>query len=155
MTGLSSRVKCVNCGRFCNGSKSANSVTLFDVSTNVVRLGTEEDNVGWICLMRFRARKRVWRRGKKGKFPRREMELSVKSIASWSYLLLIKNCRAGEKKPTFAIPKFSIAGILCPTRLKTQKRYQSSSFQSVVSVLSRMVINAPRRSSSRSLIGLM
>lgn len=70
VTGLSSRIKCVNRGRLCSGSKSANSVTLFDVRTNVVRLGTEEDNVGWICLIRFRASRRVWRRGKKGKFPR-------------------------------------------------------------------------------------
>ena len=34
-----------------------------------------------------------------------------------------------KREQTFAIPKFSIAGILCPTRLEHTKRYQSSSFQ--------------------------
>lgn len=71
--------------RFRSGSRSANSAILFDVKTSADRLGSDEASVGWICLMRLRARSRVWRRGKKGKFPRDEMSLSVKSIASWSW----------------------------------------------------------------------
>ena len=39
---------------------------------------------GWICETRFRARRRVRKRGEKGKLEIEEMSLSVKSIASWS-----------------------------------------------------------------------
>lgn len=39
------------------------------------------------------------------------------------------NKTSGKREQTFAIPKFSIAGILCPTQLEHTKRYQSSSFQ--------------------------
>lgn len=135
-TGLSSRTKCVNRDKPRRLSKSANSVKLFEVKTKLVRWGTDDASVGWICLMRFRARRSVWRRGKKGKFPREVMELSVKSIASWSCCeknmsMSLGTSRSKTRKgpPTFAIPKFSIAGILCPTRLEHTKRYQSSSFQ--------------------------
>lgn len=84
VTGFSIKVKCVNLGKFPNESKSANSATLFAVRTSVVRFGSDEASVGWICLMRLRARSSVWRRGNSGKFANDEISLSVKSIASWS-----------------------------------------------------------------------
>lgn len=57
---------------------------------------------------------------------------------------------------TLAIPKFSIAGILCPIRLKHKTDINQAHLKSVVSVLFRTGgWNAPRRSSSRSLSGLM
>lgn len=56
----------------------------------VVRFGMDVARVGWMCVRRFRASRRVRRRGKYGKFEREEMSLSVKSMASWS-------CVVGER----------------------------------------------------------
>ena len=43
------------------------------------------------------------------------------------------------KELTFAIPKFSIAGILCPTQLKHKNDINPAHFKNVVSVLFRLV----------------
>ena len=107
----------------------------------MVRLGIDLDNVGAIVVTRLRARRSVRRRGLSGKFVRVVMSLSVKSIASWSWvrtiavhasvslralhgaqiytLDLLKRRRSGRRKKlrrrrTLATPRFSIAGILCP-----------------------------------------
>lgn len=71
-------------GSFPSGSRSANSAMLFDVKTRHVRFGSDDARFGWIWLILLRASIRVRRRGKKGKFEREVISLSVKSIASWS-----------------------------------------------------------------------
>lgn len=58
---------------------------LFDDRTRFVRFGTEVTSVGWMLDTRLRARRRVERRGERGKLPRIWMSLSVKSMASWGY----------------------------------------------------------------------
>ena len=70
-------------------------------------------------------------RGKNGKLPSEEMSLSVKSIASWSWGRLRQNLiflnwtlqirEEVERVSTFAIPRFSIAGILCPIQRRRQR----------------------------------
>ena len=50
-----------------------------------MRFGIEDASVDCMLVMRLRARRRVCRRGERGKFERVLMSLSVKSMASWSY----------------------------------------------------------------------
>ena len=51
-----------------------------------MRLGIDFESVGCMLLILLRARRRVCRRGDRGKLERAVMSLSVKSIASWSYI---------------------------------------------------------------------
>lgn len=100
-------------------SRSASSAKLFWVRIKAVRFGIEFASVGCMLLTRLRARRRVCRRGERGKLERVLMSLSVKSIASWSYIKSVsiekRLCLGyiGGLK-TFATPRFSIAGILWP-----------------------------------------
>ena len=87
MTGLSSNERCVSRERFRSGSRSASSAKLLEVRVKVVRLGKEVASVDWMLLSLLRARRRVRRRGERGKLERAVMSLSVKSMASWSYIL--------------------------------------------------------------------
>ena len=52
----------------------------------MVRLGREVASVDWMLLSLLRARRRVRSRGERGKLERAVMSLSVKSMASWSYI---------------------------------------------------------------------
>ena len=85
-----------------------------------------------MLLTRFLASRSVCSRGERGKLDMAIMSLSVKSIASWSYsapaqplclsiLRVPREKKGGQgrsgSKPTFAAPKFSIAGILWPAVL--------------------------------------
>ena len=85
VTGFSNKLRCVRRGNFPSTSRSASSAKLLDVSIRVVRLGRLLGTRGSIVLIRFLARRRVCRRGERGKLERAVMSLSVKSIASWSY----------------------------------------------------------------------
>ena len=49
-----------------------------------MRLGIDFESAGWMLLILLRARRRVCRRGERGKLESVVMSLSVKSIASWS-----------------------------------------------------------------------
>ncbi len=71
-------------GKLLSGSRSASSARLLAVRISVVRLGREAARVGWMLVMRLRARRRVRRRGERGKLERAAMSLSVRSRASWS-----------------------------------------------------------------------
>ena len=51
----------------------------------MVRFGREDARVGCMVVILLRARRRVRRRGERGKLARAVMSLSVKSMASWSY----------------------------------------------------------------------
>lgn len=93
MTGLSSNERCVSRERFRSGSRSASSAKLLEVRVKVVRLGREVASVGWMLLSRLRARRRERSRGERGKLERAVMSLSVKSMASWSY---IHDCSAAK-----------------------------------------------------------
>lgn len=86
VTGFSSRVRCVSRGKLRKESKSASSARLFEVRTRVVRFGIEWARVLCMLLTRLRARRSVCNRGESGKLEMVVMSLSVKSIASWSYL---------------------------------------------------------------------
>ena len=81
-TGFSNKDKWVNLPNFPNGSKSANSTKLLEVSTKVVRLGIEVARFCWTLFTLFLANNRVLSRGESGKFEIIEMSLSVKSMAS-------------------------------------------------------------------------
>lgn len=85
-----------------------------------------------MLLTRFLASRSVCNRGERGKLAMAVMSLSVKSIASWSYsapaqplcLSMLRVPREENEgqgrsgsKPTFAAPKFSIAGNLWPAVL--------------------------------------
>jgi len=82
-----------------SGSMSERVVSRFEVRTRLVRCGAVVCKVGEMLEMRLRANRSVWRRGERGMFVSAVMELSVRSIESWSR----------------ATPKFSMAGILWPT----------------------------------------
>jgi hypothetical protein len=123
--------KCVSAGNVPNTSRSASSAKLFAVRTNVVRLGNEFARVGWILAILLRARRRVFSRGERGKFPSVWISLSVKSIQSHGYPKYKKSApnskshiekskasHEGKRRLTPATPKFSIAGILCPVSKK-------------------------------------
>ncbi len=84
VTGLSSKLRCVNLPKCLSVSRSASSARLFCVRIRHVRFGIEVASVGWMLVMRLRARRRVCRRGERGKLERVAMSLSVKSMASWS-----------------------------------------------------------------------
>ena len=126
VTGFSNNTKWVSRAKLRNGSKSASSAKLLDVKTRFRRFGSEVARLGWILLMRLRARRRVCRRGERGKLERVGMSLSVKSMASWScsaFQLDLQSSPArfcwgySKEGRTFATPRFSMAGILCPARL--------------------------------------
>lgn len=134
VTGFSSKERCVSLGKFRRGSRSASSAKLFDVRIREVRFGNEFASVDCMLLTLLRARRRVRNRGESGKLERAVMSLSVKSMASWSYskycsaaMFSVQPCthaegreykgRRGGRRQTFATPKFSIAGILCPVIL--------------------------------------
>ena len=87
VTGLSSNERCVSREKFRSGSRSASSAKLLEVRVRVVRLGREVASVDWMLLSLLRARRRGRRRGERGKLERAVMSLSVKSMASWSYIL--------------------------------------------------------------------
>ena len=82
VTGLSSSDRCVSLVKCLSVSKSASSARLFWVRMRHVRFGMEFARVGCRLVMRLRARSSVCSRGDSGKFPRVEISLSVKSIAS-------------------------------------------------------------------------
>ena len=82
VTGFSRRETCVSLGKFFKGSRSASSTRLFAVRTRFVRLGIELARLGWMLETRFRARRRVRRRGERGKLAMVVISLSVKSMAS-------------------------------------------------------------------------
>ena len=86
MTGLSSKERCVSREKFRSGSRSASSAKWLEVRVKVVRLGREVASVDWMLLSLLRARRRVRSRGERGKLERAVMSLSVKSMASWSYI---------------------------------------------------------------------
>ena len=89
VTGFSNRLRCVSRGNFPSTSRSASSAKLLDVSIRVVRLGRLLGTRGSIVLTRFLARRSVCRRGERGKLERAVMSLSVKSMASCSYCILL------------------------------------------------------------------
>lgn len=72
-------------GKCLSTSKSASSAKLLDVRIRVVRFGRDAARVGCMVVILLRARRRVRRRGERGKLARAVMSLSVKSMASWSY----------------------------------------------------------------------
>ena len=86
MTGLSSNERCVSREKFRSGSRSASSAKLLEVRVKVVKFGREVASVDWMLLSLLRARRRVRSRGERGKLERAMMSLSVKSMASWSYI---------------------------------------------------------------------
>lgn len=86
VTGFSSSDTWVSREKFLSTSRSASSAKLFEVRIKVVRFGRELARVGCMLLTRFRASRRVCNRGLSGKFDSAVMSLSVKSIASWSYI---------------------------------------------------------------------
>ncbi len=94
MTGFSSSDRCVSFVNLLKTSRSASSAKLFCVRIKAVRFGIEAASVGCMLLTRLRARRRVCRRGERGKLERVLMSLSVKSIASWSYS---RNCQHSER----------------------------------------------------------
>jgi hypothetical protein len=65
---------------------SASCVSRLVVRTSEVRFGAEVASVGERCEMRLRARRSVCRRGLSGRLVRVVMELSVRSMQSWSCL---------------------------------------------------------------------
>ena len=73
---------CVSLWKFLNGSRSASSTRLFEVRTRFVRLGIELARLVWMLETLFRARRRVRRRGERGKLDIVVISLSVKSMAS-------------------------------------------------------------------------
>ena len=85
VTGFSNSDRCVRYLNELKTSRSANSATLLDVSTRVVRYGIAVATVGWMLDTLLRASRRVRTRGERGKLPRTVMSLSVKSIASCGY----------------------------------------------------------------------
>ena len=89
VTGFSNKLRCVSRGNFPSTSRSASSAKLLDVSIRVVRLGRLFGTRGSIVLIRFLASRSVCSRGERGKLDRAVMSLSVKSIASWSYCILL------------------------------------------------------------------
>lgn len=84
VTGFSSKDRCVSLGNCLSASKSASSAKLLEVRIRVVRLGNEVASVACTLLTLLRARRRVRRRGERGKLERAVMSLSVRSMASWS-----------------------------------------------------------------------
>jgi hypothetical protein len=64
------------------GSRSARFVMRFEVRTMVVRFGAAVERVLDMVEMRFRARRRVVRRGEEGIWEIVVRELSVRSMAS-------------------------------------------------------------------------
>lgn len=133
------------------GSKSASSAIRFFVRTSVRRLGMLDDRLGWMLEMRFCARNRVRRRGWRGKFPSCAISLSVRSIASLSYVTcVLASClRASPSQNNLLVPRPCFqwrksCGLDVTILISTQP-------SSVVSAL----FNAPRRSSSRSVRQLM
>lgn len=98
VTGLLSRLRYVSFEKPCSASRSDNSLRLLLVRTSVCRFGVLFDMDSEMLDMRFCAHKRACSRGDSGKLPSEVMLLSVKSMHSWS----------------FATPKFSMLGILCP-----------------------------------------
>ena len=110
-----------------------------------MRFGIEDASVDCMLVMRLRARRRVCRRGERGKLERVLMSLSVKSMASWSYSknsispallpsFFLGKKGGGTRERTLATPRFSIAGILWP--VVPQKMISMElDLQSVVSVL--------------------
>jgi len=158
VTGFSSRDKCTSFLNLPRGSRSPNSERLFAVKVNTVRFGIDFTSVGWITDIRFLASSRVCSRSDNGKFPSCWISLSVKSIASCGY----KSRKVKKNNPstgsihkigvgirTPATPRFSIAGILWPSRRCI------CSIQLIDQKCSTCSLgNAPLRSSSRSLMGL-
>ena len=71
-------------GKVLSASRSASSAKLLDVRISVVRFGSEFASVDCMLLRRFRASRRVRKRGESGKLDKAVMSLSVKSMASWS-----------------------------------------------------------------------
>ena len=100
-TGFSTSETCVSFVKSLSGTRSASSLTLFCVKTSVLSLGMLFAKLGWMLATRFRAHKSVCSRSICGKFASVAMSLSVKSMHSWS----------------FATPRFSMAGILCPSQI--------------------------------------
>lgn len=92
-TGFSSNERCVNLENFASTSRSASSAKLLEVSIRVVRFGKEFGSVGCRLLTRFLASSSVRKRGESGKLERAVISLSVKSMASWSYTLLLSHVR--------------------------------------------------------------
>jgi hypothetical protein len=87
LTGLPSKDRYWRCLSSLRGSRSPSSETLLFVSTSVCRFGTERWIDGEMFCIRLFARRRVWRRLRRGRLPRVMMALSVKSMAScWSYV---------------------------------------------------------------------
>lgn len=86
VTGLSTNTRWVRPANFPRTSRSDSSVRLFVARTRFLRFGIELGRVGWMVLMRLRARSSVRILGDKGKFPSTWMSLSVKSIASWGWV---------------------------------------------------------------------
>ena len=82
-TGFSRRERCVSFGNRRRGSRSASSAKLLAVRTRVMRFGRFVARFDWMVVNRLRARRRVRRRGERGKLERARMSLSVRSIASW------------------------------------------------------------------------
>jgi hypothetical protein len=126
-TGFSNRHRCTSLLNFPKGSKSQSSTRLLAVKTNTARFGIEVARVGWIAEMRFLARRSVCNRSERGKFPNCWISLSVKSIPSCGYCqrttskLAVARSRSGDlERHTPAIPRFSIVGILWPSRLNVQ-----------------------------------
>lgn len=82
VTGLSSRLRCTRWANFPSGSRSASSDRRFCVRTTVVMRGMVLWSDGERVVMRLRASKRVWSRGRSGKLPSVVIVLSVRSRVS-------------------------------------------------------------------------
>ena len=128
-TGFPTSTRCTSRRRLPKAFKSESSARRFPSSTSVERFGIVLFRVGLTAVMRLRARRRVRRRGHSGKLVMAGMSLSVRSMASWSWEGQNVShsspfCRRVDRKQrpvymstirlTFARPKFSMAGILCP-----------------------------------------
>ncbi len=88
MTGFSKSTKCVNRRNPLRGSRSPSSARLFEVKTSEERFGMEFATEGWMLDTRFLAISKVRNRGNSGKLAKVLMSLSVKSIASWSCVIV-------------------------------------------------------------------
>ncbi len=171
VTGLSSKLRCVSLPKCRSVSRSASSARVFCVRIRHVRFGIEVASVGWMLVMRLRARRRVCRRGERGKLERVAMSLSVKSMASWScsqaarsaqlslLFQYLSNCLIEEKGRgggNWWNIYFGNAQILNRWDLVTcgPQDMISMELASKCSICSFQLGDAPLRSSSRSLRGL-
>jgi hypothetical protein len=75
----------VSLGREASGSMSVRSARRLEGSEMDVKFGTAMCRVGEMDAMRFRARRRVRRRGERGSWLSVVRALSVRSMESWSY----------------------------------------------------------------------